>query len=113
MTLANQPTNKDISRRDFIAKGAAGAAVGVGASALGGLSPQAVNAQVPRWDRTADVVVVGGGAAGLPAAIRARDAGASVIVVEENTDVGGHSMISGGVIHLGGGTSVQKKFGIV
>lgn len=49
MTLANQPTNKDISRRDFIAKGAAGAAVGVGASALAGLGPQAVNAQVPRW----------------------------------------------------------------
>lgn len=36
-----------------------------------------------------------------------------MIVVEENTDVGGHSTISGGVIHLGGGTSIQKKFGIV
>jgi len=36
-----------------------------------------------------------------------------VIAVEENTDVGGHAMISGGVVHLGGGTSIQKKFGIV
>ena len=32
-----------------------------------------------------------------------------MIVVEENTDVGGHSTISGGVIHLGGGTSIRRS----
>ncbi|MBI2366827.1 MAG: FAD-binding protein, partial [Deltaproteobacteria bacterium] len=64
------------------------------------------------WDLEADVVVIGSGAAGLPAAIKAADGGASVIVVETNYDVGGHGIISGGNVPLGGGTSAQKKYGI-
>ena len=98
-----------IGRRDFIKSGAA---AGVGATAATALSTHTGAADVPRWHRTADVVVVGSGASGLPAAIRARDLGASVIVVEENTDVGGHGMISQGNVSLGGGTPLQKKFGI-
>jgi NADPH-dependent 2,4-dienoyl-CoA reductase/sulfur reductase-like enzyme len=35
----------------------------------------------------ADVVVIGAGAMGLPAAIAAIDAGASVLVVEANYDI--------------------------
>jgi hypothetical protein len=66
----------------------------------------------PEWDFVADVVVIGSGAAGLPAAIKAVDEGASVIVVEANYDVGGHAIISGGNLPLGGGTSAQRKFGI-
>jgi predicted oxidoreductase len=65
------------------------------------------------WDMEADVVVIGSGAAGLPAAIVAIDSGASVIVVEANYDVGGHAIMSGGNTPLGGGTSAQKKYGIV
>ena len=64
------------------------------------------------WDFTADVVVIGSGAAGLPAAIKAINEGASVIVVEANYDIGGHAIISGGNVPLGGGTSAQRKFGI-
>jgi hypothetical protein len=64
------------------------------------------------WDLEADVVVIGSGAAGLPAAIKAIDGGASVIVVETNYDIGGHAIISGGNVPLGGGTSAQKKHGI-
>src|SRR5574341_2565421 len=64
------------------------------------------------YDLEADVVVIGSGAAGLPAAIRAIDHGASVIVVEANYDVGGHAIISGGHMALGGGTSAQKKYNI-
>ena len=64
------------------------------------------------WDLEADVVMIGAGAAGLPAAIKARDGGASVIVVETNYDIGGHAIISGGNVPLGGGTSAQKKYGI-
>ncbi len=64
------------------------------------------------WDYTADVVVVGTGAAGLPAAVMARDLGVNVIAVEENHDIGGHGMLSGGRLPLGGGTSFQKKYGI-
>jgi succinate dehydrogenase/fumarate reductase flavoprotein subunit len=64
------------------------------------------------WDLQADVIVVGSGAAGLPAAIKATEAGASVIIVEANYDVGGHAILSGGHMALGGGTSAQKKYGI-
>jgi succinate dehydrogenase/fumarate reductase flavoprotein subunit len=65
-----------------------------------------------QWDLSADVVVIGAGAAGLPAAIAACDHGASVIVVEENFDIGGHAMLSGGRVQLGGGHALQRKFGI-
>ena len=64
------------------------------------------------WDLEADVIIIGSGAAGLPAAIKAVDNGASVIVVEANYDVGGHAIISGGHMALGGGTSAQKKYNI-
>jgi len=64
------------------------------------------------WNLEADVVVIGSGAAGLPAAIKAADAGASVIVIEANYDVGGHAIVSGGNVPLGGGTSAQRKYGI-
>ncbi len=47
------------------------------------------------WDMEADVVIIGSGAAGLPAAIAAIDSGASVIVVESNYDIGGHGILSG------------------
>jgi succinate dehydrogenase/fumarate reductase flavoprotein subunit len=67
---------------------------------------------VGNWDLEADVVIIGSGAAGLPAAIRAVEGGASVIVVETNYDIGGHAILSGGHMALGGGTSAQRKYGI-
>jgi 3-oxosteroid 1-dehydrogenase len=59
------------------------------------------------WDEVVDVVVVGTGATGLTAAVRAADAGASVLIVEKSTMIGGTSAVSGGVVwvpmnhHLG------------
>ena len=64
------------------------------------------------WDHEVDVVVIGAGATGMPAAIVAREAGCSVILVEAEADIGGHAITSGGNVPLGGGTSVQKKYGI-
>ena len=64
------------------------------------------------WNFSTDVVVIGAGAAGLAAAVSARDHGAAVILVEENYDIGGHAMLSGGRVHLGGGNALQKKFNI-
>jgi hypothetical protein len=68
--------------------------------------------QPSKWDREADIVVVGSGAAGMPAVIVAREAGASVIMVEAEPRIGGHAITSGGNLPLGGGTSYQKKYGI-
>ena len=65
-----------------------------------------------RWDLETDVLVIGSGAAGLPAAIKAVEGGSSVIVVEANYDVGGHAILSGGHMALGGGTSAQRKYGV-
>ena len=56
--------------------------------------------------------MIGAGATGLPAAIVAREAGASVIVVEAQPHTGGHAITSGGNVPLGGGTSAQRKHGI-
>src|ERR1700691_5748799 len=68
--------------------------------------------QNTRWDDAADIVVIGAGATGLPAAVVAREAGASVIIVEAESHIGGHAITSGGNLPLGGGTSYQKKHGI-
>ena len=101
-----------LKRRDLLL-GSAGMTAGlaVGNSASG---PAAVQAQQSptKWDRDADVVVIGSGATGLPAAIVAQEAGSSVILVEAEKDIGGHAITSGGNIPLGGGTSVQKEYGI-
>ena len=64
------------------------------------------------WHAEADVVVIGSGATGMTAAIVAREAGASVIVVEQEPDIGGHAITSGGNVPLGGGTSAQRRHGI-
>jgi succinate dehydrogenase/fumarate reductase flavoprotein subunit len=66
---------------------------------------------VKRWDREADVVVVGFGAAGACAAIAARAAGAEVLVLERASGGGGTSALSTGQIYLGGGTPIQQACG--
>src|SRR5579864_1461573 len=86
----------DVSRRTFLSTGAAGAAALAGA----GTQAQAQGVAPIKWDRSADVVIIGAGVAGLPAAITARDHGASVIIVDENYDIGGRGILSGGRVHL-------------
>jgi succinate dehydrogenase/fumarate reductase flavoprotein subunit len=107
--MGKKQKNVNVSRRDFIKKSAA---VSVGATALAGLSTQEAKAAQRNWDHSADIVVVGGGASGISAAIRARELGASVLVVEENYACGGHAMISQGQVRLGGGTRIQRLQGI-
>ena len=82
---------KALSRRDFFKSGAA---AGVGAAVLS--APGEAQAQGIQWNYEADVVILGSGCVGLHAAVRARDLGASVLVIEQNFDVGGKLVHSGG-----------------
>ena len=107
------PGNAEVSRRNFLARGAA---TGVGVVAIAGTGAHEAAAQSGngniKWDYVADVVVIGAGVAGLPAAITARDNGASVIIVDENFDIGGRGILSGGRVQVGGGHALQQKLGI-
>ena len=103
---ADDCATPSIDRRSFLTTGAA-------ASAAVAAMPTrpALAADDIRWDREADVVVIGAGAGGLPASIAAREKGASVIVVEANFDIGGRAMMSFGGLYLGGGNRLQKAMG--
>ena len=85
-----QKQAKSVSRRNFLTQGAV---AGVSAAALGAsvgeTSAQGTAADGIKWDYEADLVVIGSGASGLPCAIRARDAGLRVLIVDQNFDVGG------------------------
>src|SRR5271169_2057306 len=111
-------TDKRLSRRQFVGTAAAGAAALGAVAGASSLIPHVTAAatsvaatQVPKpasplkaqptlpsqWDVTADVVVVGSGAAGFAAAIEAYDAGASVVIIEKETAFfGGNTCMSGG-----------------
>ncbi len=103
----SKASGQRLNRRDFLTTTAA---AGVTAATL---APSAAQAQADiQWDREADFVSIGAGVAGLAAGVSALENGASVILVDENLDIGGHGMISGGLVHLGGGHSVQRKNGV-
>ena len=62
-------------------------------------------------NKTADIVVIGAGGAGLTAAIEAADRGANVIVVEKMPMVGGNTKYATGGLNAAGTTS-QAELGI-
>lgn len=67
--------------------------------------------QMLNWDEETDVIVIGSGFAGLAAAIEAKCAGSSVIILEKMKGYGGNSAISDGVV-AAAGTPMQLKAGI-
>lgn len=97
-----------ITRRQFFKDTAV--VVGAGAAATAGFgSLTATRAAVlENWDKEADVIVVGSGPTGLPAAIAAFENGASVIMLEQGKEVGGCGVIAAGILDIGGGTRIQK-----
>jgi 3-oxo-5alpha-steroid 4-dehydrogenase len=112
-----------ISRRQFIRNTTIAAVGGMSAGVLIGCAPRTMgeatggttvvsSSKLPdKWDKEADVVVIGFGGAGSAAAIEATKAGASVIVVERMENGGGSTAICGGIIYMGGGTPLQKACG--
>lgn len=67
--------------------------------------------QAQAQGETYDVVVIGAGGAGLSAAIEAKGAGASVVVLEKMSYIGGNTLISGGELNAPE-TWIQEKLGI-
>ena len=82
-----------------------------------GGNPDAYNTKIPNAEKgqeeelSSDVIVVGGGAAGMAATIRLEEAGKSVILVEKTSSLGGTIRVSGGnqVVQ---GSKVQKEAGV-
>ena len=109
---AGVPADSELSvdRRRFLSGGAA-AGVSVAAAVASSAATAAAGKEIV-WDREVDIVVIGAGVSGLPAAIAARDQGAEVLVVEHHFDVGGIAIMSGGDIRIGGGNRLQKAAGI-
>jgi len=89
--MTNSQTPKDISRRKFMT--VAGGAAGLAAMAAMGLSPDQGDcspniskvdiSKINYSENQADVLVIGGGMAGLFAAVKAHDAGAKVMIVSK------------------------------
>ncbi len=105
--MTEQHHKPGISRRVLLSSLGAGAAVTVATQAAA-LPRKAVKA----WDGHTDVLVLGSGAAGVCAAMAAREAGADVLLAETLPQLGGASAMSGGVVYAGGGTALQKALQI-
>jgi len=90
------------SRRNFLQSslfGTAGLGLGIASTSEVHAEPVA-DAAAPELENDVDVLVVGGGTAGHVAAIQAGRAGASVLLVERGTQLGG-TMTTGGVAFPG------------
>ena len=88
-----------LTKRDFLKVAGAAAALGLGDTALA--------ADARPWD----LVVVGGGNAGLPTALFAAQRGARVLIVEASAALGGTLFLSSGQMSAAG-TKLQKSRGI-
>jgi len=64
-----------------------------------------------KWHEETDVIIVGSGFAGLAAAIEAKNAGSSAVILEKMKNCGGNSIISDGLISAAG-SPIQDKEGI-
>ncbi len=97
----------EINRRTLLT-----GSVAAGAAALFGTAARAALPKIPtKWDEAYDVVVIGSGFAGLAAAIEAKSAGASAVVLEKMPTAGGNSIINGGILSATG-CPQQLKHGI-
>ena len=95
------PISKKITKRKFLATaGVSAAAVSLGACAENKSSNN-------KWD----LIVVGGGNSGLPAAIFAAERGAKVLIIEAASAIGGTLFLSSGQM-AAAGTKLQKNKGI-
>jgi len=97
----NDPDNASITRRSLLK----------GAAAVTALSALPWSMRKAYAQQASPLVIIGGGTAGMAAAIFAADRGANVIVIEKGQAVGGTLVISGGMMGASG-TVFQKAKGI-
>lgn len=95
---------KKLSRRELLKASCA-------LSATACLPLHSANAKDIEWDETWDVIVVGAGAAGLCAAVAARQSSTSVLLIEKMPEAGGNSAICTGDMAVCG-SPIQKLLGI-
>ncbi|MBV7503664.1 flavocytochrome c [Bacillus sp. sid0103] len=62
--------------------------------------------------KTYDLVILGGGLAGMCAAVEAGEAGAHVLLLEKQDELGGSTVLSSGYMAFAG-TDIQEKAGII
>ncbi|GAB4142257.1 MAG: FAD-dependent oxidoreductase [Sphingomonadales bacterium] len=89
-----------------------GLLLGSGAALAGGMmaaTTPAVAKSARSWDRETDIIAIGGGAAGLTAAVTAAADGADVVVLEALPMVGGTTAKSGGVFWIPNNYTLREK----
>jgi hypothetical protein len=86
--MATQKNVKGKSRREFLAKAGAGAAA---AATFGTVTVSGKDVHAQAFDAEYDIVVCGGGGAGLPTALFSRWLGNSVVILEKAATLGGTS----------------------
>lgn len=84
----------NLSRRQML-----GAAAAAAAAPFAGLQAKEYDGSL-KWDKEADVLVVGYGGAGACAAIEAHDAGARVLIIEKMKQGGGNTAVSAGGVMI-------------
>jgi fumarate reductase flavoprotein subunit len=101
-----------ISRRHFLAVTALGAfgAQRATASIVAGHSSSSGSPET-LGKGTYDLIIIGGGTAGIPCAIFAAEAGAKVIMIEKSGQLGGSLWLAGGSM-AASGTRLQARLGI-
>lgn len=105
--ILNQTT---ASKRQFLQVMAMAGAAALGGARFAGAAEADARYEV---DPTTyfDVIVIGGGTAGMPAAIFAAERGGKVLVIEKTSQIGGTLFLSGGQMSAAG-THIQAKKGI-
>jgi fumarate reductase flavoprotein subunit len=106
-TAKSSDSSSVADRRGFLRAGlglaAAGGAAGFGASeAMAGAPHLTEKDTGGHVDYDVDVVVAGSGNGGMSSAIAAAKGGARTLLIEISTQIGGNSLMSGGILHTAG-----------